>query len=134
MKDVADGFAINVLIAKKQALQATPSELAKWKQKEDSKKHKKDMETNLFTQLIDKLRYNQINISGKKMDSKSQLFAQIKDVDIVEAIFKATHISIDTKQVIIPTPIKSKGSHTIELKQGNSKRSEERRVGKECRL
>ena len=116
--NIADGYAINVLIKKGQALQATPSELTKWKQKEDSKKHKKELETNVFTQLIDKLRNDKIIITGKKRDEKGQLFAQIKDTDLVDAIFNSAHISIDKNQIIIPTPIKSIGSHTVELKQG----------------
>ncbi len=121
VKDVAEGYAINVLIAKKQALLATAGELAKWKQKEDSKKHKKELETSIFAQLVDKLRQDKIVITGKKADAKGQLFAQIKEVDIVDAIFNLAHVSIDAKQIIIATPIKSLGDHTVELKQGNSK-------------
>lgn len=121
VKEVADGYAINVLIKKEMAIQGTPAELLKWKQKEDSIKHKKELQTNVFLQLIDKLRHEKIVISGKKADTKGQLFAQIKEVDIADAIFKATNFSIDTKQIIIPAHIKSIGVHTIELKQGIQK-------------
>ena len=121
VKEVADGYAINVLIKKELAVQATPGELARWKAKEDSVKHKKDLATNTFAQLINKLRNDQIIIAGKKHDEKGQLFAQIKEVDIVDAIFKATNFSIDTKQVIIPTAIKSTGKHSVEIKQGTQK-------------
>lgn len=118
VKDVADGYATNVLIKKGMALLATAGELAKWKQLEDSKKHKKELATNTFVQLVDKLRKDMLGISGKKHDAKGQLFAQIKDVDIVDAIFKATQFSVDPKQVIIEGPIKSLGKHQFVLKQG----------------
>lgn len=121
VKEVADGFAINVLIAKKQALQATSAEMAKWKQKEDAKKHKKELETNIFVQLVEKIRKEPVVISGKKRDGKGQLFAQIKESDIAHAIFEITDVSIDPKQISISKPIKSIGLHTIELKQGNKK-------------
>lgn len=121
VKEVADGYAINVLIKKEQAIQATPGELARWKAKEDSTKHKKELATNTFVQLIDKIRNEKIMITGKKHDEKGQLFAQIKEADIMDAIFALTAFSIDPKQIIIATPIKSIGTHTVELKQGVQK-------------
>lgn len=121
IKEVADGYAINVLIKKGLAVQATTGELAKWKQKEDARKHQKEFATNIFSQLIEKLHHEKVIIEGKKHDEKGQLFAQIKEVDIVEAIFKVSQFSIDPKQIIIPKPIKSLGVHEIELKQGLQK-------------
>ncbi len=121
VKEVADGFAINVLIKKGDALQATPSELAKWKAKEDSKKHKQELVTSVFAQLVEALRTDELRIEGKKHDDKGQLFAQIKEADIVDAIFTRTKMSVDPKQIVITSPIKSLAKHTFELKQGDKK-------------
>lgn len=121
VKEVADGYAINVLIKKEMALMATPSELLKWKQKADSQNHKKELQTNTFVQLIDKIRHEKIVITGKKSDAKGQLFAAIHESDIADAIFKVTHFSIDPKQVIIIDTIKSLGAHAVEIKQGTQK-------------
>lgn len=123
VKEVADGYALNVLVKKGDALVATPSELAKWKAKEDSKKHKKEVETNTFVALIDALHRTELVISGKKHDEKGQLFAQIKEHDIADAIFAAVKLSVDPKQITIPKPIKSLGSHTFSLKQGDKQES-----------
>ena len=119
--DVSDGYAINVLIKKGDAIQATPAELQKWRQKEESKKHKQELVTSTFAQLIDKIRKEKVVITGKKADAKGQLFAQIKEIDIADAIFKATNFSIDPKQVIISSHIKSLGNYEVELKQGTQK-------------
>jgi large subunit ribosomal protein L9 len=121
VKEVADGYAINVLIKKGDALMATPSELSKWKAKEESKLHKKALATNTFVQLVDKLDKEPIIITGKKADAKGQLFAQVKEVDIADAIFVSTQFSVDPKQIIIGTHIKSLGKHQVELKQGDQK-------------
>lgn len=121
VKEVADGYAINVLIKKGEALQATPAELARWKAKEESQKHKKELEVNTFVQLIDKLHREQIVITDKKHDDKGQLFAAVHESDIVDAIFKVTAFSIDPKQIILNTPIKTIGKHQIEIKQGAQK-------------
>jgi large subunit ribosomal protein L9 len=116
VKEVADGYAINVLMKKGSALMATPAELSKWKVQEQSKLYKKELATNNFTQLLDKLVSSPVTITGKKADAKGQLFAQVKEVDIADAIFIVTKFSIDPKQVIIKIPIKSLGKHQVDLK------------------
>ncbi len=121
VKEVADGYAINVLIKKGDALMATPSELSKWKAKEESKLHKKALATNTFVQLVDKLDKEPIIITGKKADAKGQLFAQVKETDIVDAIFASTQFSLDPKQVMIEAQIKSLGKHKVILKGGEQK-------------
>jgi large subunit ribosomal protein L9 len=118
VKEVADGYAINVLIKKGDALMATPAELAKWKSKEEAKIHKKELATNTFVQLTDTLKKEPVVIAGKKADAKGQLFAAVHADDIVDAIFTATQFSIDPKQIVIKTPIKSQGSHMVTIKQG----------------
>lgn len=128
VKEVADGYAINVLIKKEMALMATPSELSKWKAKEDAKIHKKEVATNTFAALIQSLRNTSLVISGKKHDGKGQLFASVKDVDIVDAIFAAVQLSVDPKQIIIASPIKSLGKHLFDLKQGDKKETVELEV------
>ena len=98
---------------------ATAGELAKWKQKEDSMKHKRELAVSVFAQLIDKIRSVSIEITNKKRDEKGQLFAQVKEDDIAEAIFAKTNLSIDPRQVLLQEPIKHIGVHTVILKQGN---------------
>jgi large subunit ribosomal protein L9 len=121
VKDVAEGYAINVLIKKGDALLATPGEISKWKNKETQAKFKKDTAAASFASLITVLKKEPIVIAGKKADAKGQLFASIKEADIVDAIFARTKISLDPKQIIIASPIKAIGEHTVELKQGTQK-------------
>ncbi|MBP6948590.1 MAG: 50S ribosomal protein L9 [Candidatus Pacebacteria bacterium] len=121
VKEVADGYAINVLIKKEMALRATPQELMKWKQKADSQDHKKALATNTFVQLIDAIRNEKVVITGKKADQKGQLFAAVHENDIVDAIFAVTKLSVDPKQILITGHIKSIGVHTLEIKQGDKK-------------
>lgn len=117
VKEVADSYATNVLIKKGLAVMATPASLLAWKAKEEAKVHKKEIATNAFAQLVSVLKENSIVISGKKHDSKGQLFAQVKETDIVDAIFASTSISVDPKQILLPSPVKSLGKHSFILKQ-----------------
>jgi large subunit ribosomal protein L9 len=121
VKEVAEGYAMNVLIKKGDALYATPGELAKWKSQQDAKLHKKEIATSTFAQLIDTLRKSNIVITGKKADQKGQLFASIKEVDVAHAIYEVAKISVDPKQIIIASPIKSLGKYEVSIKQGEKK-------------
>lgn len=118
VKEVADAYAINVLLRKGGAVQATPGELAKWKAKEDAKVRQKETSLNTFHALVDALRATEVVIKDKKRDQKGQLFAHIRDTDIADAIFDAVHLSVDPKQITITTTIKSVGEHTVQIKQG----------------
>lgn len=121
VKEVADAYAINVLIRKGDAIQATPAELAKWKQKEEAKAHKKELATSGFAQLVSMLKNTDVVIAGKKADQKGQLFASIKEADIADAIYGAVKVSVDPKQILLAHPIKMLGKHEISLKQGEKK-------------
>ena len=121
IKEVSDGYAVNVLIKKGDALRATPAELAKWKQRQDAKAHKKELESSVFARLIESLKNANLTITGKKADDKGQLFASIKETDIADAIFAHVNLSVDPKQIHIPSPIKHKGVHDVTLASGAKK-------------
>lgn len=121
VKEVAEGYAMNVLIKKGDAVHATPSVLSQWKAKEDAKLHKKEIATNTFAQLIDSLRKNEIVLSNKKADQRGQLFASIKEIDIADAIYAITNMSVDPKQILLASPIKSLGTYDVHIKQGERK-------------
>jgi large subunit ribosomal protein L9 len=128
VKEVADSYAVNVLIPKKQVVQATSSELAKWESQKKSKEHKKEITKNNILHLLDLLKKEALVLEGKKYDQKGQLFASVKETDIVELIFKITQISINPKQIIIPIPIKNVGKHFFEIKQGDTQEKVELQV------
>ena len=117
IKEVADGFAINVLIRKGDAIMATQIELTKLKQAEDKKQREKDMAENSFLKLIDEIKRAKIEITVKKHDN-GHLFAAIPASDIVDAIFTATKISVNPSQIEVKTPIKALGEHHLILRQG----------------
>lgn len=120
VKEVADGFATNVLIRKKQAVQVTPSELAKWKQLQDKKQYEKDLAESSFARLAEELKSTKLVIENIKHDN-NHLFAAIGKDAIVDAIFKATKLSINPQQIVFTSPLKTIGEHTFTLVQGEKK-------------
>lgn len=122
VKEVADGFALNVLIAKNQAVRATPAELSKWKQLEDKKTYQKELLQSSFLKLIHELQGKKLTIEGLKHD-KGHLFAAIGKESVAEAIFKATGLSVHPNQIVLKTPLKTLGEHSFELEQNDKKSS-----------
>ena len=118
--EVANGYGTNVLIAKGLAKLATNTILNEIKQKEASKIHKKELAESLFLQVIEKLRLDPIKITGHK-HAKGSLFATVSTSDIVDAIHKATGVSLNEKQIHIKNIIKHHGTHEIELQEGSRK-------------
>ncbi len=118
IKEVADGYAINVLVRKGDAVMATSQEVAKLKQGEEKKAREKAGAEKAFYELGDALEKNKISITVKKHDN-GHLFAAIPASDVADAIFAATKISINPAQLEIKVPIKALGKHTLMLKQGD---------------
>jgi large subunit ribosomal protein L9 len=118
--DVANAYATNVLIPKGDVKAATEAVLNEIKQKEKAKAHHKELAHSIFLQLVEKLRANPPQISGKRHKDGS-LFAHISDMDMVDAIFKASGISITAKQIHIKEPIKHHGTYMVELREGEKK-------------
>jgi large subunit ribosomal protein L9 len=130
IKEVADGFAMNVLIPKKQAVMATPQAIKNLEDKKKNKEFKQEIDKNLFLRAmvdlqktLDEDSKGFLILEGFKHDAKGNLFSQIKDSDIVDAIYKKIKISLNKDQVILgKEPIKKLGEFEIEVKDRENKR------------
>jgi large subunit ribosomal protein L9 len=128
VKEVANGFATNVLIPKKQAVIATGEAIRKIEVEKQNKEAKKELDKNLFLKAVNTL-WEEISsssnglleIEGHKSDKHGNLFSQIKEEDIVKAIFEKIKISFNPSQIDLgKSPIKKLGEYEIELKDPTS--------------
>ncbi|MEI6352632.1 MAG: 50S ribosomal protein L9 [Candidatus Nomurabacteria bacterium] len=123
IKNVADGFARNVLLAKNQAIVATDAAIKKIEQEKNNKESKKELDKNLFLKAINDLQEilnneskGLLEITGHKADDKGNLFSAIKEGDIVDSIFKKIKISLNPSQISLgKQSIKKFGEYEIEL-------------------
>jgi len=129
VKEVATGYAVNVLLPKKYAVLATDAEIKKITQEKKTKENKKTLEKNLFLQAIKALedKLKEENLSALEItDHKHEggkLFSAVSQDDIVNAIYNKIKISFNPSQVIMPKEtIKSHGEYEIELKDHENKR------------
>lgn len=130
VKEVADGFAVNVLIPKKQAVMATPQAIKVLEDKKKTKEFKQVLDKNLFLRAIVDLQKTLdedssgfLVLEGHKNDGKGNLFSQIKDVDVVDAIYNKIKISLNKDQITLPKEhIKKLGEYEVEVKDKDNKR------------
>jgi len=120
VKEVKDGYGQNYLIPRGLAKFATKSvvEEATKNRRRKIVQHVKELQDvgHVFKQLDGKV----VMIAGKANDH-GHLFAQIHQGDIVKEVASQYGISIDSGNIIIDTPIKEIGAHTVRLAAFNSK-------------
>jgi len=118
VKNVADGFAINMLIPDKLAIPATPGNInmIETKKKGDMLENAKN-EAEL-QKALDEIKGISIEIKGKVND-KGHLFAGIHKPEIIEAVKKQKGVNLTAEHLILEKPIKEVGEHAITVKVGD---------------
>jgi len=128
IKEIASGYALNVLIPKKIAIIATESEIQKINLEKKQKEIKKDFNKKLFLENV-KILQNKLLIDGNGIlvisglrHHKGRLFAAILVENLLQVIFQKTGISFDLNQIVLPSQhIKSHGEYEILLQEQDQK-------------
>lgn len=117
IKEVADGYAKNVLIAKGQAVPATPANLKVRDEAVGRIAMKKEKTVEEFKKLADVLSATTYEIA-EKANETGVLFRKLHSEDLALAIQKKSHITCDSDAIKLDSPIKSVGNYDILVKQG----------------
>ncbi len=118
VKEVSDGHARNYLIPRHLALPATSQALDRL-QKEQKEQQEKILRQQERAKELKALISNKSFTIAAKSD-KVHLFAAVTALQISEAIKSKLHMEIEPEQIIIKKPIKSLGSHEVEIKLNES--------------
>ncbi len=119
VKDLSQGYAQNVLLAKGLAVLATPHELAKVENRKKEMEKKKQDEMNAFEKLIGVVSSEPIVIKVKA-NEKGHLFKSVSKRDVIDAIKSNKGVIVDEDHLVMDH-IKEIGSHNIILKRGDKK-------------
>lgn len=111
---VPDGYALNLLIPKKDAEPATPANLKKIAQQKARSASVKEADLSTFKIMAEKLCQEPLSIKTKVNDS-GHLFQSVHASDIVSAA-KEKGIEITENTIQIEKPIKEAGEHKVTLK------------------
>ncbi len=118
IKEFADGYARNVLIAKGLAELATPNAIAVVESKKKSMQKKHDEEVAIFHSMVDKINNESLSLTIKA-NEKGHLFSAVSPKDLVKLIKEKTGNIVDDHSIVIPNPIKELGIHSFKIKKGD---------------
>ena len=113
--EVSDGYGQNYLIPRKLAVAATAGNMNEVKQRKDSLDNKAKKELEAAKEYAAKLNDKVVTIYAK-VGENGKLFGAISNKDIQEAIKKQYGLEVDKKKIVLNEPIKTVGSHIVEIK------------------
>ena len=119
---INDGYARNFVLPKKLGLEATPKNLndLKLKKANEDKIAKEKLEAaKEFAKVLEESTV----VVKIKSGEGGRTFGSVSSKEIAQEAKKQLDFDIDKKKIVLDEPIRTLGTH----------RSEERRVGKECR-
>ena len=117
-KNVADGYARNMLLPKGLAVEATPENLNKLKGQKDSAQHKIDMDIQAAKESAEKLKGKKVIIKAKA-GSNDRLFGSVTSGNVADAVSEQLGVKLDKKKITLSTDIKSFCSYTAAIKLYN---------------
>ena len=112
---VSDGYARNMLIPGKLAMEATASNLKVLEKKRASIEAQRALDLQVAQELKGRLEDCTLTLRAKAGDG-GRLFGAITSKDIAEELEKQYMITLDKKKIELSQPIKTVGEHEVELK------------------
>ncbi len=119
VKNVADGYALNMLIPRGLGQVATPQALKRIELMKAEDAVQKKIHTELLIQSLETIRALKINLK-EKANEKGHLFAGVTKDVIHAEILKATRLNLDPETIKLPKPLKEVGEYKITVEaEGN---------------
>ncbi|MBR7037894.1 MAG: 50S ribosomal protein L9 [Oscillospiraceae bacterium] len=114
-KNVADGYARNLLIPKGLAVEATPENLNLLNGQKASAQHKIDVEKAAAQAARDQLHDKKVVIKAKA-GTGGRLFGSVTAAQVAQAIEQQFGTKIDKKKVSLKSDIKAFGTYSAEIR------------------
>ena len=110
-----DGYALNFLIPKKLAVEATKSNINDLELKKKADERRKKEEYEEAKELGEKLKDKIVKVSVKAGEN-GKVFGSVTNKEISAALLQQTGIDIDKKKITFNDPIKMVGRGTVKVK------------------
>jgi large subunit ribosomal protein L9 len=117
-KEVSSGHAINFLIPQKLAVPAGSSAAAQAKTHKEQEERSRQSKNEALSQEVAKLANSEVKIA-LKANEKGHLFASLNAEKISTLLKSEKGIAIDPSCILIKTPIKDTGAHSIAVRIGD---------------
>lgn len=118
VKNVADGYARNMLIPKGLAIEANAKNMAELAGQQSSAQHKIDLEIQSAKESAEKIKGKKVNIKAKA-GSNGKLFGSVTAGNVAEAMNEQLGVKVDKKKITLSSDIKNFGSYNAVIKLYN---------------
>ncbi len=115
VKNVSDGYALNMLIPNKLAVVGTPSAIAHAARLKAEQEGERKLQENLLLKNFSSLEGVEIELT-EKANEKGHLFASVHTSTIASELKKQKGIDVLPDFLHVEKPIKEIGAHTITVK------------------
>ena len=117
VKEVTDGYALNFLIARGLAVQATPDKIAAYESAQKRETEVREREREALVKSIQSIEGARIEIAVRATE-KGGLFKSVVSADVAKAILDQKGVRIPPEVIVLTKPIKQTGEHPLALKSG----------------
>ncbi len=114
IKNVADGYALNLLLPKGLAQKATPDIVAKMETLKAQDLAQKQIQSELLLKSLEEIKKVVLEFKEKAND-KGHLFAGVTKHMIMDELKKKTKFNLDEESIKLEKPIKETGDHKINI-------------------
>ena len=114
-KNVADGYARNMLLPKGLAVEATPENLNLLKGQQASAQHKIDVDKANANEARTKLHEKTVTIKAKA-GTGGRLFGSVTAAQVAQAVTEQYGVKVDKKKVTLNSEIKAFGTFSTEIR------------------
>lgn len=122
IKEVNDGYAMNFLLPKKLAQNATPQAIAELEVKKRGIIIEREVQENLLIKNLEEIKGKTVIIKSKA-NEQGHLFSAIHKKEILEAMSREYHAQISEEFIILEKPIKAVGEFNIPIEIKDKKSS-----------
>lgn len=120
VKDVADGYAQNVLIPRGLAKPGTAENLKRLEKKQEREGESKAAEAALAQKAVEAVNGKTVTLSVRANEA-GKLFEAVHEKHIVDAIEKEFRARFSEKDILLKEPIKNLGTFEAEVRVGEKK-------------
>ena len=114
IKEVSDGYALNFLIARGLAVQATPEKVKKHEEEQKREGEKRERESKALAVAVASLRGARIELSVRATE-KGGLFRSVGPKEIGDALQQQKGVALPEEAIHPLEPIKAIGDHIIKI-------------------
>ena len=117
MIEVSDGYALNYMLPRKLAVEATADNVNTMRMNDKAQQEKRQREREEAAAISARMKAMTVTVYAKG-GGAGRLFGSVTTQEIADALQKEHGIALDKRKIVLDEPIKTVGTYTVKCKLG----------------